>query len=226
MPRSEEQNEAIRRERRTRILEQALALFAQHGYDRTTVRMIAQEAGIAQGLLYNYFRSKKDVLQALFEQSMAKVYESFALVVDRPATEKLEALIRDSFALVQRDRDFWKVSYGVRMQSAVLSDLGPALGMWADSVRLGLSAILAEAGIAEPEVEARVLFAMIDGISQHLVLDPAYPIEAVTAALLRRYFPKPSKKTPSRAAKQAANAPDEVGACTKRSFTNSERSSS
>lgn len=188
MPRSEEQNEAIRRESRKRILEQALTLFAQHGYDRTTVRMIAQEAGIAQGLLYNYFRSKKDVLQALFEQSMTKVFESFALVADRPPEEKLEALIRGSFALVARDRDFWKVSYGVRMQSAVLADLGPDLGGWTQSIRLGLCAILTEAGVPAPEIEARILFALIDGISQHLVLEPDYPIEAVTAALLRRYF--------------------------------------
>lgn len=188
MPRSEEQNEAIRRESRKRILTQALTLFAQHGYDRTTVRMIAEGAGIAQGLLYNYFRSKKEVLQALFEQSMTKVFESFALVADRPPEEKLEALIRGSFALVARDRDFWKVSYGVRMQSAVLADLGPDLGGFTQSIRLGLSAILAEAGVPAPEVEARVLFALIDGISQHLVLEPDYPIEAVTAALLRRYF--------------------------------------
>lgn len=202
MPRSEEQNEAIRRESRKRILEQALALFAQHGYDRTTVRMIAQGAGIAQGLLYNYFRSKQEVLQALFEQSMTKVFESFALVANQPPEQKLEALIRGSFALVQRDRDFWKVSYGVRMQSAVLADLGPALTTWTDSVRLGLAAILGEAGIADPEIEARVLFALIDGIAQHLVLDPSYPIEAVTAALLRRYFPKSStemiKQAPAR----------------------------
>lgn len=201
MPRSQEQNEAIRRESRKRILAQALTLFAEHGYERTTVRMIAEGAGISQGLLYNYFRSKKDVLQALFEQSMAKVFESFALVVDRAPEEKLEALIRGSFALVARDRDFWKVSYGVRMQSAVLTDLGPSLGVWTESVRLGLAAILTEAGVAEPEVEARILFALIDGIAQHLVLEPGYPIEAVTAVLLRRYFPSssppPSKKSRS-----------------------------
>lgn len=192
MPRSEAQNETIRQESRKRILEQALTLFAQHGYDRTTVRMIAQGAGIAQGLLYNYFRSKQEVLRALFEQSMSKVFESFALVTDQPPERKLETLVRGSFALVQRDRDFWKVSYGVRMQSAVLAELGPSLSMWTDSVRLGLTAILTEAGIAEPDLEARILFALIDGIAQHLVLDPDYPIEAVTSALLRRYFPKPA----------------------------------
>lgn len=197
MPRSEAQNETIRQESRKRILEQALALFAQHGYDRTTVRMIAAGAGISQGLLYNYFRSKKDVLQALFEQSMGKVFESFALVVDEPPEKKLELLIRGSFALIKRDRDFWKVSYGVRMQSAVLADLGPSIGAWTDSVRLGLSAILTEAGIARPELEARILFALIDGIAQHLVLDASYPIDEVIELLLARFFPaQPIKSAP------------------------------
>ena len=55
MPRNQAQNEALREQSRRKILYSAGTLFARHGYEATSVRMIAREAGVAQGLLYNYF---------------------------------------------------------------------------------------------------------------------------------------------------------------------------
>lgn len=50
------------------ILDVAMRLFAQHGYDSTTTRMIARQAGVAEGTLYIYFPSKRHILLALLEQ--------------------------------------------------------------------------------------------------------------------------------------------------------------
>src|SRR5262245_446174 len=47
---------------RERILEAAQRLFAGHGFDATTTRDIAREAGIATGTLFNYFATKEDIL--------------------------------------------------------------------------------------------------------------------------------------------------------------------
>ena len=49
MPRTEQQNQALRDQSRANILRHALTLFAHHGYEQTTVRMIARAAGVAQG---------------------------------------------------------------------------------------------------------------------------------------------------------------------------------
>src|SRR5690606_16894588 len=106
-------------------------LFANHGYDRTSVRMIAREAGVAQGLLYNYFGSKEDLLVALFERSMRDVRESFQ--VDRAGLDphaQLEAYLRGCFAILRRNLDFWRLSYRVRAQQAVLAGLDGRLSEW------------------------------------------------------------------------------------------------
>src|SRR2546430_3426370 len=54
--------------RRAQILAAASRVFARHGFHRATVRQVAQEAGIADGTVYLYFRSKRELLLALLGQ--------------------------------------------------------------------------------------------------------------------------------------------------------------
>ncbi|MDR1886863.1 MAG: TetR/AcrR family transcriptional regulator, partial [Prevotellaceae bacterium] len=61
MPRTKEQNEAIRAEKRQLIMDAAMQLFAEDGYAHTSIDKIAQKAGIARGLLYSYFENKEDL---------------------------------------------------------------------------------------------------------------------------------------------------------------------
>jgi AcrR family transcriptional regulator len=65
MPRTKEQNEAIRLKKRRLIMDVALGLFAEQGYAATSIDKIANNAGISKGLLYNYFKSKEDLLQTM-----------------------------------------------------------------------------------------------------------------------------------------------------------------
>jgi AcrR family transcriptional regulator len=53
-------------ETRARILEAALTLFRKRGFDQTTMRDIASEAGVATGAAYYYFRSKEEMVMALY----------------------------------------------------------------------------------------------------------------------------------------------------------------
>lgn len=61
---------------RAAILQAATQLFAQHGYDATTTRMIAKEAGVAEGTLYIYFPSKRHILLSLIQQASVPVVTS------------------------------------------------------------------------------------------------------------------------------------------------------
>jgi AcrR family transcriptional regulator len=187
-PRSAEQNEARRADSRRRIMEHALAQFGQHGYDRTTIRMIAESAQISQGLLYRYFASKEALLQALFEQSMEDVRVAFAAADAGPASGRLERLIRTSFQVLRENAQFWRLSYGVRMQAAVLEVLGEQTQAWMLEIRRTLERYLRAAGVASPKLEALILFALIDGVSQHYVLDSAqYPLDRVIDRIVAEY---------------------------------------
>jgi AcrR family transcriptional regulator len=98
-------------DRRRAILDAAVKVFARQGFHACRVSDIADEAGVAYGLLYHYFPSKDDVLSTLFLERWGVMLEMIR-AVDReplPAREKLTAIasfIVDSYS---RDPDLMKV---------------------------------------------------------------------------------------------------------------------
>ncbi|MFG2847135.1 TetR/AcrR family transcriptional regulator [Kitasatospora sp. NPDC048296] len=71
---------------RTRIHEVALELFAELGYERTTMRQIADRLGITRPALYYHYRSKEDILAAVHRDLAYSVDELLAWAKAQPAT--------------------------------------------------------------------------------------------------------------------------------------------
>jgi AcrR family transcriptional regulator len=78
-----------------RVLEIAEKLFMERGYDGVNMRMIAKEAGIAVGTLYNYYSNKKDLLIKVFEKSWEGTFRKLDEIVcsPRPPREKISYFI-------------------------------------------------------------------------------------------------------------------------------------
>ena len=64
-------------EKRRLILDAAVRVFARSGYHDCRVGDITEEAGVAHGLLYHYFKSKDEVLEAVFRDAWGDVLEAF-----------------------------------------------------------------------------------------------------------------------------------------------------
>jgi AcrR family transcriptional regulator len=90
---------------RERIEQTAMALFVSQGVTETTIRDIAQGAGIAEGALYRHYRSKDELIHALFSRH----YAAFAQRLDqlqasrRATREKLEAMIVECCRVFDED---------------------------------------------------------------------------------------------------------------------------
>lgn len=72
-------------------MEAAVRVFARSGYHTSRVGDIAEEAGVAHGLLYHYFGSKEEVLQTIFRESWALLIDALRGVerTDDPPAEQL-----------------------------------------------------------------------------------------------------------------------------------------
>ena len=188
-PKTLQQNQETRAATRAKLLQAALELFAGRGYSATPVDAIADAAGVSVGLLYYHFKNKPAVLQSIFEQSLADVHATFAAADREPdPRDRLPALLRSAGAIVPRHRHFWAVWYGLRMQREVLISLGPSVMQFADAIVRTLEGFLRDIRWPEPALEARLLFAQIDGMCQHYVLDPAhYPLDRMIERLIERY---------------------------------------
>ena len=90
--------EAIRK----RIVTAALTLFQTKGFDATTTKAIARKAGIAEGTVFNYFKSKDDIALHFFEQ---EVDQAMAAVRDNPRLRKAP-LEEKLFTLVHSQLEF------------------------------------------------------------------------------------------------------------------------
>jgi AcrR family transcriptional regulator len=80
---------------RTRIVEAALRLFSQHGYDRTTMRAIAREAGVSVGNAYYYFGSKDHLVQGFYDRiaELHRERSAAALAGEREFAARLRAVV-------------------------------------------------------------------------------------------------------------------------------------
>jgi TetR/AcrR family transcriptional regulator, fatty acid metabolism regulator protein len=83
-------------DKRKVILDAAIRVFAEHGYHGSRVGDIAEDAGVAHGLLYHYFASKDDVLRTIFVENWGELIGRFRAVAsaDEPATDKLEGIAK------------------------------------------------------------------------------------------------------------------------------------
>lgn len=83
-------------DKRKLILDAAIRVFAEHGYHGARVGDIAEDAGVAHGLLYHYFASKDDVLRTIFVENWGALIARFRAVEasDEPAPDKLEGIAK------------------------------------------------------------------------------------------------------------------------------------
>ncbi|MFC5611901.1 TetR/AcrR family transcriptional regulator [Metabacillus niabensis] len=91
---NEEQLQHIRDERKEQIIQSAIKIFSRRGITGTKLSMIAIEAGISQGLLYHYFKSKDELFLHLVERAIQESKDGLKSVYSLSGTplEKLREI--------------------------------------------------------------------------------------------------------------------------------------
>jgi AcrR family transcriptional regulator len=84
-----------------KILKVALELFSTRGFYKTTTRQISRKAGVAEGTLFNYFRSKEDLALYFFEREVEGIIAWF----EQENGLRDATVVEQLFAIVQRHLD-------------------------------------------------------------------------------------------------------------------------
>lgn len=91
------------------ILEAALQLFCEKGVERTTTKEISKKAGIAEGTLFNYFKTKEDLALYFFQKETENLigwFRSDKRLQQSPLPEKLFAIIHRQLEYIEPYEDF------------------------------------------------------------------------------------------------------------------------
>ena len=88
---------------RERIQQIALDLFAEQGYDKTSLREIADKLGVTKAALYYHYKTKEEILASALEDYMAEVAELITWGQQQPGTgEVRQELIRRYAQVIDR----------------------------------------------------------------------------------------------------------------------------
>lgn len=159
-------------DKRRRILDAAVSVFAQHGFYNAKVSQIAKEAGVADGTIYLYFKNKEDILIQVFIDAMDEILrrqeEAIGQVQD--PIDRLRTFIRVHFASVAESRAMAEViTVELRqsskfMRNTDMKPFGRYLSMIArivdDGVRTGVFA-----RGSDPRLIARAVFGAVDELA-------------------------------------------------------------
>lgn len=188
-PRTEQQFEIIREERKDQIKQVALELIAQEGFSNVTISKIASKAKISKGLMYNYFESKEELIIEIMMNGMKEFAEAFDPNKDGILTDdELHYLIDETFRILESNTKFWRLYFMIMFQPEVykliLKDfmklLEPFLAITYN--------YFSKKGYEDPESEVSFFGALMDGVALNFVMNPkAFPLDGIRKKLHSLY---------------------------------------
>jgi TetR/AcrR family fatty acid metabolism transcriptional regulator len=159
-------------DKRDRILEAAVKVFARSGFHATRVSDVAKAAGVADGTIYLYFKSKEELLFSLFQDRIDKLLafmrDELPKKADAPA--KLRAVIDMQLGLLEEERDLAEVVTVILRQSSRLMKefAAPHFNAYLDAIARIVAEGQASGAFRQdvsPHIAARAIFGALDGIT-------------------------------------------------------------
>src|SRR6516165_458394 len=180
-PRRATASKAVRAgDKRERILDAAVRVFAKKGFYATRVSEVAKAAGVADGTIYLYFKSKDELLVSLFEDRVERLlaFLQTELPTTATASEKLRRIIELQLGLLEGERDLAEVITVILRQSTKLMKeyAAPEFTAYLDAI----ARVVAEGQTSgefradlSPHLAARAIFGALDGIAMTWALGKA-----------------------------------------------------
>ncbi len=139
-----DRKERDKEEMRRRILESAKKLFLELGYEKTSVRSIAEDIEYSPATIYLYYKDKNELLFALHQEAFvefAKTFEKVAVIKD--PLERLIALGREYIAFAFANPELYELMF---LLTAPMETLDIKEDVWEDgkNVYMALEALIAE----------------------------------------------------------------------------------
>jgi len=196
-----------RKKTRERIIQAAIKVFSENGYERSYVEDILKHAGVCKGTFYRYFRSKKDLLERACQEFMFDVggeWYDFITDTDDPI-KGLENHVDFVCSIVLEEKtattyfELW--ARGVRSEASRASRSKASRKGRREAASTGTYRKLRENisrfyelgknnGLFKPDIEpmlaASMLIATVDGISTQYLLEP----DAINLILARDLIKK------------------------------------
>lgn len=106
-------------DKKSKILDAALELFANEGYNATSTSKIAAKAKVSEGLIFKHFGNKQGLLDAIVKDGEKRVLSVFGPVLfDTNPKSVIRSFIEIPFEIPESEYDFWKLQHKIKWENA------------------------------------------------------------------------------------------------------------
>ncbi|MCF6331775.1 MAG: TetR/AcrR family transcriptional regulator [Draconibacterium sp.] len=189
-PKTSKQFGKIRKEKKELIMKASLELFAANGFHATSISQIAKKAGISKGLTYNYFESKKEILDELIAHGFDSIFQNFDMNKDGVLSDQeFIHFIKQNFKLLRENLKHWKLFYSLMLQPQITDTFSKDYDEKIAPMFQVLSNFIKAQGSNDPDGDLMAISAMLEGAFLYCVVTPdIFPIEVMEEKIINASF--------------------------------------
>jgi AcrR family transcriptional regulator len=170
------------------ILRTALKLFAKNGYASTPISQIAKTAKVSQGLMYNFFSSKEELLKELMALGFQDISQSIAGYKElKDPKEAIRVHIRKTIEIVKQNKEIWKLLHSIRLQEKVAVTMRRQFQQVVEGIAATFADVFRKLKYPQPGLEALLFLTQVDGMVILFLQDNNTPIDELGEQLIKRY---------------------------------------
>ncbi|MBT8327458.1 MAG: TetR/AcrR family transcriptional regulator [Bacteroidia bacterium] len=152
-------------EKQQSIVNSALKLFADKGFDAVPTSAIAKDAGVSEGLIFRHFQNKVGLLNAIMQMGKEKIADNVSEILALNTPEaRVTAIMEIPFYIAEEDYPFWKLVYSLKWQNDYYDD------EMSKPMKDILISALVEMKYIDAESEADLILSYLDGFATTILL--------------------------------------------------------
>lgn len=163
------------------IIQSALILFAESGFDAISTSKIAAHAGVSEGLIFRHFVNKEGLLEAILSLGHEKANGYFEEIIQtEDPKERLKKIIELPLTISVEEYPFWRLTYALKWQRGIYRD-------FSEPLEISLSDAFEQLGYAQPLLEAKLVLVYMDGIVTEMLLKGTEYSTSITQLFIDKY---------------------------------------
>jgi len=171
-------------EKKEKILNAALELFAQEGFKSTSTSKVAKKADVSEGLIFRHFGNKEGLLEAIIKEGEEKAKVLFAdIVMETDPKEVIRKTLELGYKMIENkaNAEFWKLQYKIKWELEIYSE------QKMEPMELALTNAFKKLGHLQSELEAKYLLVNMDGLATRYFLQKDFDLQSMIDFIKKKY---------------------------------------
>jgi AcrR family transcriptional regulator len=205
MPRSPQQNQRIKDERRRQIMDAALSVFAEKGLAATMMSDIAAASDLSYGLIYHYFHDKEELFITLVERALQGTLRLTEDVLARPGSpwERLYDLCTEMVEGARTRPEYFRIMLQAQVSDAPSSAIHALMSQYGNTIWGNVTTLILQGQAAgqviagNPRELVGLLITIMQGLSLNQSVAFLEQADYPPVAMIMRLF-KPEHSLPTK----------------------------